>query len=316
MVKDIIRINTIRSKRCKGRLMSFSKQVSSPFFLALTVTLFLVTVAPALSPAYAGEMQQVSSVEDLWMDMRIGPPLIPLFNQAARSNDIARVEHPSQVGQLAEISAGRKMVIFQSVEEAAQLLPEMAAEIDIIGYNLEHGQTTPAGEKADPVGSIKEMRELADSYGLQLAFGPDHDFALSHGVEIAPFVDIFVLQVQRQQTRPAIVEEFVIPLVPQLRQANPDLEVSVQVRTEGDVQEIVALLDSLKEQLDGVSILTSPDTVDVAEELVSTLRPNAALLSQGGDQTTLYFLLGGAAIALLIGVLYFRRQRNSQSDQP
>ncbi len=294
--------------------MSSSKQFSSPFFLALTLALILSALIPALAPAFAGETQQVSSVEDLWMDMRIGPPLIPLFNRAAHSEDIARIEHPSQFGQLAAITTGRKMVIFRSVEEATQLLPEMAAEIDIIGYNLEHGQTTPAGEKADPVGSIREMRKLADTYGLQLAFGPDHDFALSHGVEIAPFVDIFVLQVQRQQTRPAIVEGFVVPLVPQLRQANPALEVTVQVRTEGDVQEIVDLLDSLKAQLDGVSILTSPNTVDVAEELVTTLRPHAALLSQESDQTTRYLLLGGVATALLIGVLYFRRRRDSQQN--
>ena len=134
----------------------------------------------------------------------------------------------------------------------------------MIGYNLEHGPGTPAAEQADPLSSIQAMRELADSYGLQLAFGPDHDFALSHGVQLAPFVDMFVLQIQRQQTNPAVVADFVTPLVPQLRAANPALEISVQVRTEGDVPGIVALLDSLRAEIDGVSILTSPDTVDVA----------------------------------------------------
>ena len=85
--------------------------------------------------------------------------------------------------------------------------------------------------------------------------------------EIAPYVDIFVLQIQRQQTNPEVVREFVEPLVPLLRAANPDIQVSVQVRTEGDVPALIALLILLIDYLDGISILTSPDTVDVAQEL-------------------------------------------------
>jgi hypothetical protein len=51
---------------------------------------------------------------------------------------------------------------------------------------------------------------------LKLALGPDHRFALSDGVALAPYVDLFVLQVQRVQTQPATVLDFVLPLVPQL----------------------------------------------------------------------------------------------------
>ena len=287
---------------------------TKPNLRPLTPTLVLIMILCALliptSAIYSAESQQDSALEDLWIDMRIGPPLIPLFNQAARSDDIARVEHPSQVEQLAGIETGRKMVIVQSVSEAEKLLPDMAADIDIVGYNLEHGQTTPEGEKADPVGSIRRMRELVDAYGLDLAYGPDHDFALSHGVQMAPFVDIFVLQIQRQQTNPATVEAFVAPLVPQLREANPDLEVSVQVRTEGDVEAIVALLDSLQLHLDGISILTSPDTVEVAWELAAALRPNVTLPSQGSERTTIYGLAAAAAIALGAGALLFRRRQD------
>ena len=41
---------------------------------------------------------------------------------------------------------------------------------------------------------------------------------------------------------------------------------------------IVDLIDSLLPYLDGVSILTSPDTVDVAKELVWRLRATAVYL--------------------------------------
>jgi hypothetical protein len=275
----------------------FRTNLISRILAVVALLLFaFITTTPA---AYSAGPQQAASLEDLWIDMRIGPPLISLFNEAAQAGDIARVDHPSQVEQLSEIEDGRKLVIFKSVEETEQFLPDIAGEIDIIGYNLEHGQTTPENEKNDPVAAIQKMRELADEYGLELAFGPDHDFALSHGVQMAPYADIFVLQIQRQQTNPEIVNDFVEPLVPQLRQANPDLQVSVQVRTEGSVDEIIKLLEDLKEYLDGVSILTSPDTVDVAWELTTALRPYVQSPSPGLDQAWIYIpvaagLAGGA----------------------
>ncbi len=294
--------------------------LSSPRLVFLSCfALFLASsliapVTPFLS-AYAAAPQPSAAVEDLWIDVSIGPPLIPLFNAAARGDDIARVEHPSQVGQLNEISNGRKMVIFKSVEETEQLLPDMASDIDIIGYNLEHGPATPANEQQDPVDSIKKMRELADAYELELAFGPDHDFALSHGVQMAPFVDIFVLQIQRQQTNPRTVAAFVEPIVPQLREANPDVEISVQIRTEGDVQSILDLVDSLEAELDGLSILTSPETVDVAEEMVFALRPEAAYASQGLGQNTTIIIVAVVGAILLAGVLIYRRNRAAR-DTP
>ncbi|KKL62265.1 hypothetical protein LCGC14_2186930 [marine sediment metagenome] len=94
---------------------------------------------------------------------------------------------------------------------------------------------------------------------------------------MAPFVDIFVLQIQRMQTEPAVVKEFVVPLANQLKLANPDLEVSVQVRTEGDVDAITHLLAELEPQLDGISVLTSPETVDTTVELVSAIRPSESV---------------------------------------
>jgi len=275
----------------------------------LFTALFLIAPEKAFLTAYASEAGQSSEIEDLWIDMSIGPPLVPIFNGAARSDDIARVEHPSQVGQLSEISNGRKMVIFKSVAETEKLLPDMAGEIDIIGYNLEHGPATPVEEQEDPVGSIKMMRELADEYDLELALGPDHDFALSHGVDMAPFVDIFVLQIQRQQTKPQVVTDFVVPIVPQLREANPDVEISVQVRTEGDVQAITELISSLEADLDGISILTSPETVDVAQELTVALRPDSAVPALGLGQYTAAFVLAVVGLIVLAVVVFFRRQQ-------
>ncbi|NJN81875.1 MAG: hypothetical protein HC802_06045, partial [Caldilineaceae bacterium] len=208
-----------------------------------------------------------------WLDVSLGPPLIEWYNDIARPNDIARVEHVSQVDLLDEVNVGRKLVIFKSASDAERLVPRLVSKIDIIGYNLEHGPTNPADEQASPVESAKRMRVLADKYGLELALGPDHGFALSDAAAMAPYVDIIVLQVQRAQTDHETVREFVLPLAQDIRAANPDIELSVQVRTEGDVVAITELIDSMRDELDGISILTSPETTDVAEALVEELRP-------------------------------------------
>ena len=276
-------------------------------FIILSALLLLLSGAPVLPAAAIPE----SPVTDWWMDMRIGPPLIDLFNDAAQSGDIARVDHHSQVGQLRAIENGRKMVIFRSIAETEEILPGIADQIDIIGYNLENNPATPDDEKADPVASVEAMRALADEYDLELAFGPDHDFALSHGVDVAPLVDIFVLQIQRQQTNPGVVAEFVEPIVPRLRQANPDLQVSVQIRTEGDMSAVVQMVEQLDAQLDGISILTSPDTVEKAVDLVFLLRPDMAGLLPGMGETESYILLGVVAVLLLIGGFLARRSQSA-----
>ncbi|HMQ52089.1 MAG TPA: hypothetical protein PKD98_08355 [Anaerolineae bacterium] len=243
--------------------------------IKLILTLVLFIWGDMLSwaePAQALRSQRTVAVSDLWLDVSLGPPLIDWFNEVARPSDIARVEHIEQLALLDNVTVGRKLVVFKSAAEAERFIPLIADQIDIVGYNLEHGPTNPLDEQEAPVESAKRMHELAEQYGLELAFGPDHRFALSDGVSIAPYVDIFVLQVQRAQTEPARVREFIEPLIPELRQANPDLQISVQVRTEGNVVAIVDLIDSFKEQLDGVSILTSPETVEVAEALVDELQ--------------------------------------------
>lgn len=211
----------------------------------------------------------------LWMDVSMGAELLEWFNETAHPVDIARVDHVSQIDLLDNVEVGRRLVVFKNVADAEQLVPRLSDKMDVVGYNLEHGPTNRPDEQADPVGSVQRMRALADEYGLDLALGPDRAFALSDGVAMAPFVDMFVLQVQRAQTEPRVVRDFVLPLAAQLRAANPDLEISVQVRTEGDPAAIADLVLSMQDSLDGVSILTNGESTEIAEALVAELRPPA-----------------------------------------
>ena len=237
-----------------------------------------ISLAQSMEEANQSAEGQAAVAAKLWIDMSMGPQLLDWYNGVAQPADIARVDHVSLVDLLDRVEVGRRLVVFKTVVDAEALTPRLADKMDIIGYNLEHGPTNRPDEQADPVGSIRRMRQLADDYGLELALGPDRAFALSHGVAMAPYVDYFILQVQRAQTEPDVVREFVGPLVEELRRANPDVQVSVQVRTEGDVTAIADLIESLEPSLDGVSILTSEETVDIAEALVAELRPPAPVL--------------------------------------
>ncbi len=210
---------------------------------------------------------------DLWVDLSMGTPLVDLFNERAHADDIARVEHISQLDLLENVTAGKKLVVFKSAADAIRLLPHIHESIDIVGYNLEHGPANPIFEQENPVESIKQLREVTDQYDLELALGPDSRFAESDGAEMAPYADYFIFQVQKVQTEPETVYDFVEPLLGDIRRVNPDIEVSLQIRTEGDVDQLMDLLAPLAGEIQGISVLTSEETLSVTEEIMETLRP-------------------------------------------
>jgi hypothetical protein len=210
---------------------------------------------------------------DLWVDLSMGAPLVDLFNERAREDDIARVEHISQLDLLEGVTTGKKLVVFKSAADAIRLLPHIHDSIDIVGYNLEHGPANPIFEQENPVESIKQLREVTDQYGLELALGPDRRFAESDGADMAPYADYFIFQVQKVQTEPETVYDYVEPLLADIRRANPDIEISLQIRTEGDVDRLMDLLAPLAGEIQGISVLTSEETLSVTEEIMETLRP-------------------------------------------
>ena len=234
----------------------------------------LPTPLPTLAAvAQAAPVREIDPrLSSLWFDMSMGSQLVDLFNAYGGTRDIARADHVSLVDLLDKVEAGKRLVIFKNAADVEELMPRLADKLDIIGYNLESGPANRPDEQADPIGSIRRVRAVADQYGKLVAFGPDRAFALNYGAAMAPYADIFVLQVQRAQTEPALVRDFVIPLVTEIRRANPSVQVSVQIRTEGDVVALADLILSLDGYVDGVSILTNDATAKVARDLLAQFR--------------------------------------------
>ncbi|NCF64363.1 MAG: hypothetical protein GWP61_00215 [Chloroflexi bacterium] len=243
--------------------------VSITRLCAATILALAIFLAALVGTTSANENGKLS---DLWIDLSLGPPLVELFNERAQADDVARVEHISQLDLLQEVTAGQKLVVFKSAEDAIRLLPHIHEEIDIVGYNLEHGPANPKNEQENPVESIRRLRQVADEYDLAVALGPDHDFAISHAAAMAPYADYIILQIQKVQTEPDTVYDFVLPVLADVRQASPDIKTSVQIRTEGDVDKLLDMLEPLQDEIDGISILTSGETISVTEEIMEELR--------------------------------------------
>jgi len=254
------------------------KKQGRPTFYAVKKLLILFLVFFHLIIAGQAVAVEDGDLTDLWIDLSMGAPLVDLFNERARADDIARVEHVSQLDLLNDVAVGKKLVVFKSAADAMRLIPHIHESIDIVGYNLEHGPANPVFEQENPVESIKRLREVTDEYDLELALGPDHRFAESDGAAMAPYADYFILQVQKVQTEPDTVYEFVEPLLKDIRRADPDIEISLQIRTEGEVDDLLALLEPLKGEIQGISILTSEETLDVADELMNALRPEGQVV--------------------------------------
>lgn len=248
-----------------------SKSHRALFVRSFTAVLLLLSIS---SSYFSGRItaEENEALRSKWIDLSLGLPLIELFNERAQDDDIARVEHISQLDLLRDVETGKKLVVFKSAEDAIRLLPHIHSEIDIIGYNLEHGPTNPINEQENPIEYIRRLREAVDEYDLELAFGPDRAFAISHASELAPYADYLILQIQKVQTEPETVYDFVLPILEEARLANPDIQTSVQIRTEGNVEELFAMLEPLQDEIDGISILTSEETLEVTEEIMGELR--------------------------------------------
>lgn len=210
---------------------------------------------PARAQSYGTEMGITS------------PEMAAWFQAHAGAADIARVDHPADIGLISRLTVGHKMAIFKSAGQIAQFLGSNADSIDIVGYNLEPGQMNDLAELADPVAAAQRVRSIASQYGKAVAIGLTHDFTLQYGAAMAPYADIWVLQIQRAQNDPQMAGEFVAQMLPALRAANPAISVYVQIRTDSPPHQLDKLVSGLGPV--SVSILTQQQDVQDAINVAS-----------------------------------------------
>lgn len=228
------------------------------------LALLVFTLAPVAGRA-------ANNLNDLTLKLQVRPELMGWYNQTARPGDVA-VFSDSNLTGLGQITAGKKLVVYASAAAAEQAVPAIAGQIDMIGYDIEHWPQTPPDEQADPVAAIKRMRTLADRYGLKLGVGPDRSYGAQYGAQFAPYVDEYTLQLQNLQGNLTQLNAYALPLIGQLRQANPAVSIEVQLSTDAGSSGLIQLADSLKSQIDGVGVLYTSQTENVLQDFVAQLR--------------------------------------------
>ena len=274
--------------------------------IAVTATLLALLAycmpLPAHAQSYGIEMGITSPEMAAWFQQHAGPA------------DIARVDHPNDIGLISGLAVGYKMAIFKSASQIAQFLASNAGAIDIVGYNLEPGQQHDPAELANPVAAARNVRAVADQYGKAVAIGLTHDLTLQYGAAMAPYADIWVLQIQKAQNNPSMAGEFVSQMLPALQRANPAIQVYVQIRTNSQPAALAQLVSGLGPV--NVSILTQrqdvQDAVNVAAaffgdrtQRVQHPAPVAVagqptMTAESGDSSVGLMILGVIAVVFLL----------------
>ena len=91
---------------------------------------------------------------------------------------------------------------------------------------------------------------------------PSRGYTTTYGAQIAPFADVFLIQAQSLQERGVkAFSDYVHSMVPKLKKANSDLEITVQVSTTRPNAPGLSLLDTLKKCTDSVMDVTDGVTV-------------------------------------------------------
>ena len=204
------------------------------------------------------------------------PEIVAYFNKIARPQDIASFP-PMAIHLLPQVTAGQKMVGFFSWAEAESKLDELIDQIDIVMYNPEHWEHTPTDEQENLVVTVQRAAEFAHTRGLRFMFAPDRRYAEAHLGEVAPYVDMVLLQGQRVQHDPQTFASWLLNMINTARTANPEIEVYVQVgATRGTALEMFTAIQTVANDIDGIAVWYMPRTLDILQEFVTLLQGSPA----------------------------------------
>lgn len=144
-----------------------------------------------------------------------------------------------------------------------------------IEFNLEP-DLSPDSDNNDVVGAMKKAAQAAHQQGLEFVAAPSREYTTTYGAQIAPFADIYHIQAQSLQERGVnAYSDYVHSMVPKLKKANSDLEITVQVSTQRPNAPGLSLLDTLKkctdsvmDVVDGVSVWYGGDDLKLLKSYV------------------------------------------------
>lgn len=173
-------------------------------------------------------------------------------NPLAQSSDMVILES-TQASLLGSIAHARRGIVWKSAAAAEAVMPGLAGNIQIAAYDPEHWAATPASEQSNLVGTVQSFAAMAHSLGMLAVVIPDDRFAQQYGAQLAPYVDVLVLQGQHYQLDKGQFAGFIQPLVTAIKQANRNCLVYSQVETSnGTPQQMADAIGGVAGIIDGV----------------------------------------------------------------
>jgi hypothetical protein len=141
-----------------------------------------------------------------------------------------------------------------------------------IEFNLEP-DLSPDSDNDDVVGAMKKAAQAAHQQGLEFMATPSRDYTTTYGAQIAPFADYYNIQAQSLQERGVkAYSDYVHSIVPKLKKANSNLEVTVQVSTQRDNAPGLSLLETLKGCTDSIMDVADGATIWFGKSDLQTLK--------------------------------------------
>jgi hypothetical protein len=238
-------------------LMSYSKEANAEYFCRT----FQISCEEVLTPI--PDPPRPSSSEKflraLFLQYVDEDAQVEIYKSNMDDNDTTSLrakgyDHlESQYIEAAQSLPGEHAVAFkssQAIVENAGRVKELG--FDLIEFNLEPG-LSPDSDNNDVVGAMKRAAQATHQQGLEFRAIPSRSYTTEYGAQIALFVDYYHIQAQSLQDNG--VDEYsgyVHKMISKLKDAKPDLIISVQVSTQRGNAPGLSLLDTLKKCTDSV----------------------------------------------------------------
>jgi hypothetical protein len=203
-----------------------------------------------------------------------GPNMADNDQTRLRVRDQATIE-PEYISAARNLSgsAGVTFKSSQAIIDNAKRVKDLG--FDFIEFNLERG-LSPSSDSTDVVSAMKRAADATHAQGLKFRAIPSRSFTTQYGPQIAPYVDYYHIQAQSLQNDGIkVYSDYVHIQIAKLKEANPDLLISVHLSTEqGNVQGLSLLetmkqcVDSVMDVADGVSLWYGRDNLDTLKQFV------------------------------------------------
>lgn len=177
---------------------------------------------------------------------------------------------------LVKIRNARKMIGFSKNYrgDPSKILAEAKAKgIQLVGYDLEGSLSV-----SEKVNRERQMYQAAKRQGLFFMFSPGHRDLEKNYHSYAPYAHAFLFGSQGYQHLPNYAQ-IVADKVAQFKQANPNLQVWVQVSVnppgdrERTAEEVLADINAIAGVADGIFIYYEPERWQVVQAILDQIRP-------------------------------------------